>query len=650
YSSCHWCHVMREESFSNKDVAALLNESFVPILVDREERPDLDSVYLAAAEVLNGSAGWPLNLILTPEGKPFFAATYIPLKDLNERPGMLRLLPQVSSAWRERSAEIRRGAEQVTTAMTTLAKGNGGGSLDEGVLKTAFEEMRSRSDAGNGGFLPAPKFPSAHRYLFLLRYWKRTGDGSALAMVTTSLEAMRNGAINDQLGSGFHRYSTDAAWNVPHFEKMLYDQAMLSMLYAEAWQATGNESFRRTAVETLDYVVKNLRAPGGAFHASEDADSGGTEGAFYLWTAAELKSALGNAAPLFIQAYGVTPAGNFEDGMMAGVNVLHRVLSDDELARARGISAAAVHKQLAASRNKLLSVRSHRPHPAVDTKVLADWNGLMIAALAEAAQILDQPRYAAAAQSAADYLLSAMRSKDGSLLHSNPDGKAAIPATLEDYAYTVWGLLNLYEASFEVQYLQAALAMEKISIEKFWDSESGGFFLTASGGERLLLRPRLIFDDDKPSGNSVQMMNLVRLARMTGDQALEERAGEMSRAFAGDIKRSPASAAYFLSALSLALGPSFEVVIAGDPAGKDTASMLRALRSQYIPNKVLMLRPPGDNPPITRLAPFTEEQRPQKGQATAYVCTNFNCRLPTNDPQVMLEQLKIAPPVLKSVP
>src|SRR5713101_2731771 len=477
YATCHWCHVMENESFSDPLIGDMMNATFVSIKVDREERPDIDSVYMAVSQMLTGGGGWPLTILMTPDKKPFFAATYIPKEDRFGRRGLLTLIPEVAKAWGDKHAEIVGSADQITSALQQRSGSSPGSRLTEETLTESFRQLASRFDPMRGGFLPAPKFPSPHQLLFLLRYWKRTGDVKALAIVEKTLEAMRRGGIFDQVGYGFHRYSTDPQWLIPHFEKMLYDQAMLAMAYTEAYQATHKAEYRATAEEVLEYVLRDMRAPNGGFYSAEDADSEGKEGKFYLWTEPEIRAILGDA-DLVIAAYGVEKGGNFHgDEGDVQANILRAAKTPAEIASERKLPQHGVEQRLDSARRKLFAAREKRIHPPKDDKILTDWNGLMIAALAEAAQAFDRPDYDIAPRRAAGFLLTTMRTKDGRLLHRFRAGDAAIPGKLDDYAFVVWGLLNLYESSFDVHYLQAAIDLQRVAMQHFADGRGGGFFL-----------------------------------------------------------------------------------------------------------------------------------------------------------------------------
>ncbi len=644
YATCHWCHVMEQESFSDPLIGDMMNATFVSIKVDREERPDIDSVYMTVSQMITGGGGWPLTILMTPDKKPFFVATYIPKEDRFGRPGLLTLIPEVAKAWREKHGEIWVSAEQITAALKQNSGGTAGGQLTKEALTEAYRQLASRFDSARGGFLPAPKFPAPHQLLFLLRYWKRTGDGKALSMVEKTLDAMRRGGIFDQVGFGFHRYSTDPQWLVPHFEKMLYDQAMLAMAYTEAYQATHKREYRQTAEQVFEYVLRDMHAPNGGFYSAEDADSEGKEGKFYVWREPEIRSLLDNA-DLFIAAYGVEKGGNFHgDEGDVHASILHIAKTPAELAAERKLALREVEQQLESARRKLFAVRERRVHPPKDDKILTDWNGLMIAALAEAAQVFDRPDYDQAARQSADFLLNTMRSKNGRLLHRFRAGEAAIPGKLDDYAFLTWGLLNVYESSFEIRYLQAAIDLQRVALQHFVDANGGGFFLTADDAEQLLARPKESYDGAIPSGNSAELLNLIRIGRITGDPAYEAAADKLLRAFSGDVTRASSAHTALLSGLDFTLGPSFEIVLAGTRDAPDLKALRTVLGRQFLPNKVVLFRPAGETAPaVTKIAAFTKPQVAIRNKATVYVCTNYICKLPTTEPAAMAKLLTGAP-------
>jgi uncharacterized protein len=637
YSTCHWCHVMEEESFEDVAVARLMNEVFVSIKVDREERPDLDDHYMAVSQALTGGGGWPLTIVMTPDGKPFFAATYVPRGNAYGRTGMLELVPRIGELWKSRREDVLSSANSIAAEIVRLADAPAGGGVFDGAsLVRAAGAITAGFDAEHGGFGEAPKFPMPTVYPFLLRAWRRSGDAALLGMVEKSLVAMRGGGIYDHLGFGFHRYATDAAWRVPHFEKMLYDQALLALAYTEAWLATGNDFYRRTALEVFVYAMRDLRSPEGAFFAAEDADSEGEEGKFYLWRAREIASVLGaEDAARFMGEYGVSEEGTFDGpgvgtGVEAGgLNILYRKPDDT--------SAPG------AAEEKLRRVREGRVRPFRDDKVLADWNGLMIAALSRAGAAFDEPSLIEAAGGAADFVLGRMRDRRGQLLHRWRDGEAGIPAFADDYAFLALGLLELYAAGFDTRRLEAAIEITDDFVARFWDDAAGGFFQAAADAvDGRALRRKAITDGVMPSANSAGLLVLARLAEITGRQGYRQKAEQLVLRYPRNAPDQALSFGAFFSTLDLVVGPAYEVVVAGDPAAADTKAMLRELRRRYLPHVTVLLRPTDTmDPPITRLAPFTASQTSIGGRATAYVCEAGSCRLPATDIATMLKQLGV---------
>ncbi len=645
YSTCHWCHVMERESFEDRDVSKLMNETFVSIKVDREERPDLDHVYMTVCQMLTGSGGWPLNIMMTPDKRPFFAATYIPKESRFGRMGMMDLIPRLKQVWKERRDEVLDSAEKIVGALKSVESESPGEEMDTATLDGAYQQLAERFDERFGGFSKAPKFPSPHSFYFLLRYWKRTNNQKALQMVEKTLGEMRQGGIYDHVGFGFHRYATDQEWLVPHFEKMLYDQAMLAMAYVEAFQAFGIEAYRETAEEIFTYVLRDMTAPKGGFYSAEDADSEGVEGKFYVWTEAEIRKVLTKKeADFLIEWFCVEKDGNFLEeatGHKTGANILHLKKSPAEMASDLNMSEQDLRDRFASAREKLFTAREKRIHPHKDDKVLTDWNGLMIAALAKGSRAFGEPRYAEAAQKALGFILDQMREPDGRLLHRYRDGQAGITANLDDYAFLIWGLTELYEATFDSNYLETALKLNGDMLKHFWDDQLGGLYFTPDDGEALIVRKKELYDGAVPSGNAVAMLNLLRLARFTADTQLEERATEMGRAFSKAVKQFPSGYTQFLVAVDFGIGPSYEVVIVGKSGANDTEEMLEALRSRFIPNKVTLFRPTEiETPHIDKLAEYLKYQVSLDGKATAYVCTNFACKEPTTEVDKMLELIK----------
>jgi uncharacterized protein YyaL (SSP411 family) len=642
YSTCHWCHVMARESFENPRVAALMNESFVNIKVDREERPDIDLVYMEAAFRLTGSGGWPLTIVMTPEKKPFFAATYIPPGGKPGQTGLFDLIPRILHVWRERRDEVLAAAEGMAALLRPGPSGPGLGSREE-AFERAFGELRYRFDREHGGFGRAPKFPSPHTLLFLLRYYRRTCKAEARSMAEQTLRAMRYGGIYDHLGSGFHRYSTDAGWRVPHFEKMLYDQALLALAYTEAFQLTGDPLYRETAEGVLGYLLRDLRGEEGAFLAAEDAESGGVEGGFYLWTETDVQAVLsGRERESFIRHFGIHPGGNYEptgEPSFPGPNVLFRASSEEDMAREMDIPVAEVRGLLRSAIGKMRHARERRPRPARDGKILTDWNGLAIAAFALAARVFRRGEYLDAAGVAADFILATLVKPDGRLLHRYRDGEAAIDGNADDHVFLAWGLTELYRAGFEVRYLDRAMAVTDTLLAHFRDRKEGGFFFTPDDGEALIARMKPVQDGAIPSANSLALALLLRLSALTGRGDYSDAARELEAWFLGEHGGSPAASTAMMISLEMATGLSTEVVIVGDAGGGDTRALLSVLDTRDAPGMTVLLRRVDGDPVLDDLAPFTREFAAKGGKATAYVCRDHACRLPVTDPEALSEIL-----------
>ncbi|MCH8328054.1 MAG: thioredoxin domain-containing protein [Candidatus Marinimicrobia bacterium] len=636
YTTCHWCHVMAHESFEDDAVAALLNDRFIAVKVDREERPDIDQIYMAVCQMMTGAGGWPLTIVMSPDKRPFFAATYIPKEPRFGRFGMLDLLPKLADAWASDRDKIDATASAVIEALSKGTHQESGDDLSPADLSLAAAHYRERFDARNGGFGSKPKFPSPHQLIFLLRQHYRTGDGALLEMVESTLTGMRNGGLFDQVGFGFHRYSTDEFWLVPHFEKMLYDQAMLLMAYTEAYQATGNPAYQTTAQEIITYVARDMTSSEGLFYSAEDADSEGEEGKFYLWRMDELQNLLSpDEVDFLITHLNIRDEGNFVDEatqQQPGTNILHLTgaLTDEQ------------RRQWEPIREKLLDHRAKRVRPELDDKVLTDWNGLMIAALAQAGLAFNNSTYIEMAEKATTALLANMRQSNGRLLHRYRRGQAGIKGHLDDYAFLTWGLLNLYEATFDLDLLRVAIELMETADEHYWDADQGGFYFTADDGESLLIRNKDWYDGAIPSGNSVMAMNLLRLSHMTGKMEYAQKAAGIGRLVAGQVAQVPTSFTYLLCAVAFEAGPQFEVVLTGHRDSEDMVAMLAALRQSYHPQKVVLFRHENNPAPLADLAPFTAQQVAQGGKATAYVCQNHACKAPTTSAVEMLDTLERA--------
>lgn len=644
YSTCHWCHVMARESFEDPEVARRMNETFVSIKVDREERPDIDDVYMTVCQLMTGSGGWPLTIIMTPDKQPFFAGTYIPRQTRSGHIGMLELITKIDDLWRNRRADIYTASDRIMGELRRASTAQKPDQLDSIILDGAFSDLAGSFDRRHAGFGRAPKFPLPHNLMFLLRFWRRTGDDTALAMVETTLQAMRRGGIYDQIGYGFHRYSTDAAWFLPHFEKMLYDQALLSQAFTEAYQATSKPLYASTVREIMEYLLRDMRSPEGAFFSAQDAESEGEEGKFYMWTESEVRQLLDQeAAQVAIEAFGIMPQGNYRDeasGKQSGKNVLYLKRDPAGLATEMGIPQARIEEDLSRARQMLFSARKKRVPPGKDDKVLTDWNGLTIAALAKASQALGEPSFATPAREAAGFLLDRMRPAGGPLLHRFRGGEAAIPGNIDDYAFLIWGLTELYEATFDTVWLRAALDLADEMLADFWDNEDGGFYFTSNRAEQLIVRRKEIHDGAIPSGNSVAMLDLLRLAYMSGRTHYEDLAIKTAQSFAGRVKASPGAYCQLMIALDFAFGPSRTLVIAGKSQARTTWEMVDVARRAFTPSKVLLFRPTDEpSPDIVNLAEFTKDQADIGGKAAAHVCTDYECKLPTTSKEEMLSLL-----------
>ena len=645
YSTCHWCHVMEEESFDDVEIARYINENYVIVKVDREERPDVDAIYMSAVQALTGSGGWPMTVWLTPDRKPFFGGTYFPARDGDRgvRVGFLTLLRQLKEAYGRDPQRVVDTAERLSRAIResvapdTAAKG----MPDAGVLTAAAEYYRSRHDGTFGGLAGAPKFPSSLPLRFLLRYHRHTGDAQVLGMATTTLEKMAAGGIYDHVGGGFHRYSTDAEWLVPHFEKMLSDNALLVMAYLEAYQVTGDASFARVAREVLRYVERDMTSPRGGFYSASDADSPApdgrrVEGWFFTWTKEEIEAVLGAERARAVNAYfGVTPAGNFE-----GRNILHVARSRPEVAREQGLTPEELGAVLEASRDLLYAARAQRPPPLRDEKILAAWNGLMISAFARAGLVLGDESYAARARGAADFVLTSMR-RDGRLARSSTNAQAGPDGYLDDYAFLIAGLLDLNETTGEPRWLEEAVALDATLEKWFEDEEHGGYFMTSADHEALLAREKPAYDGAEPSGNSVEALNLLRLHELTSDDRYRRRADRALQAFGARLAQAPAALSEMLLALDFRVDVPKEIVIVCPASRREAEPLLAKLRSTFLPNRVLAVAVLGEDlAGQSKRVPLLEDKVARQGEATAYVCEKRLCKLPTSDPEVFARLLR----------
>jgi len=639
YSSCHWCHVMEHECFENPEIAKIQNELFVNIKVDREERPDLDELYMNALQAMTGSGGWPLNVFLTPDGKPFYGGTYFPPEDRGQLPAWPRVLVAVAQAYRERREEVERAADDLVQYLRQQTRPPlTPNSLREQFLDEAARNLVPHYDRVHGGFGDAPKFPSPFQLEFLLRTYRRAGAPRALEMVLQSLTAMARGGIHDQIGGGFHRYAVDEAWLVPHFEKMLYDNALLARLYTHAALASGASWCREVAEDTLTYLLREMRGSHGAFFSAQDADSEGGEGAYYVWTPEEIEAVLGpDEARLVCRFFGVTSRGNFE-----GKSILHIPEDPATVAAEFGLSLDELHERIRAARAKLYAARSQRPAPARDEKVIVAWNGLAIRAFAEAATAFDRPDYATVAAEAAEFIRTHLW--DGTTLrHVWEDGEARFPGFLDDYADLMNGLLSLYEATFDPSWVAWARKLADAVLDRFLDPEAGDFYDTPVDGERLIVRPKTFVDQGTPSGNGAAAEALLRLDTLLGERQYLDHATRVLERYAQIAVEHPIACGQLLVAMDFALGQPFEIAIVGDPADARTRALLRVVFSAYLPNRVVALRRPEDDLAPT-IVPLLADRTALDGMPTAYVCRQFVCQRPVTDPTELAAQLGVPVP------
>lgn len=629
YSACHWCHVMEHESFEDPEVGKLLAENFISIKVDREERPDLDQIYMTAVQLLTQHGGWPMTVFLTPDLQPFYGGTYFPPEDRYSMPSFKKLVHAIADAWKNRRNDVISNASQITAGINESMKlesgspspfGREAGGEGEQLLRNAANKLSRIFDSHHGGFGRAPKFPHPMELRLLLRVAKRYGDDGALEMATITLDHMAMGGMYDQLGGGFHRYSTDERWLVPHFEKMLYDNALLSMAYLEAFQLTNKEFYREIAEETLAYVQREMTGPEGAFYSTQDADSEGVEGKFFVWTQKEIESILGaEEAKLFCSVYDITPHGNWE-----GHSILHLTRPLDVEAKMLNMPLDALRDRLKQCKEKLLAVRSKRIWPGRDEKILTSWNGLMIASFAKAAQVLEKPEYSRAATRAAEFLLTTMRQEDGRLWRTTFAGAAPkLNGYLEDYAYLIDALVTLYETTFEQRWITSASELARVMIEQFWDNAEGGFFFTGKDHESLIARNKDPHDNATPSGNSMAVTGLLRLSKLTGDADLLDKGTRTLELFRGLMQRSPTAAGQMLNAFDFWLGPVKEMVIVGEASNPEVIDVMRHLRRPFRPHQVIAWKANDADDSLPLL-----KDRKAMGAVTMYVCENFACQAP----------------------
>ncbi|MGB7761612.1 MAG: thioredoxin domain-containing protein [Bryobacteraceae bacterium] len=654
YSTCHWCHVMERESFENESIAAQLNREFVPVKVDREERPDVDRIYMAFVQAATGGGGWPMSVWLTPELQPFFGGTYFPPEDRWGHAGFSSVLTQIAQAWRTNRGRIAESAREALAQIEKQSALDGAHApIDYAAAESGFSILRRTFDSNMGGFGQAPKFPRPAVFEFLLRYHARTGNREALEMTLHTLRKMAEGGIHDQLGGGFHRYSVDERWFVPHFEKMLYDQAQIARVYLEAFQLTGEQLFAETARRIFDYVLRDMTAPEGGFYSAEDADSVirpeepavKGEGAFYIWSADAIRQTVpAPAAEWFAYRYGVADGGNVVSdphAEFAGRNILYRAASVEETAEQFGRPVEEVRAALEAAEAALLDARATRVRPHLDDKILTAWNGLMISALALGGAVLEEPRYAAAARRAADFVLSRLLDPEtGQLLRRYRQGQAAIPAFLEDYALFTQALLDLYEAQFDRRDLEWAMRLAEKQSALFEDP-AGGFFHSPADDTSLVLRLKEDYDGAEPSGNSIAILNLLRLAQITGRADLRVSAERALSAFATRLAGAPVALPAMLTACEFYLAEPRQIVVAGPRDSAGTRALLRAIHARFLANRIVLLVDTGETRrAFARGIPAIEAMQPVGGVPSAYVCRNFACQLPVTEAAQLAELLQ----------
>jgi len=634
YSTCHWCHVMEEESFRNPRIAELINKHFVSIKVDREERPDLDEVYMKAVQLMTGQGGWPLTVFLTPDLKPFYGGTYFPDKRRGGMPGFDEILTSVSDAWKNRKQELLQSSSQVASALQQMySTKQFADTLSLNPLEAAYDALVSMYDEAYGGFGQPPKFPMPTYIFFLNRISWKLKDRVPLRMATSTLTKIERGGIHDHVGGGFHRYSTDRYWLVPHFEKMLYDNALLAQAYLEAYLLTGETHFKQTGLETLDWMLREMRGPEGGFYTAVDADTSEGEGTYYAWTKKEVIELLGERdGEVICKLFGITTEGNFEDGQ----SLLSISREPQALASEYSLTLDEIELLIKEARRRMLTRRNERPKPAVDDKVLASINGLAISALSHGYQVSREVKYLEAAKEAAGFILTALV-RDGYLLRRYRDGEAAIDATLEDYAFMTRGLLDLFESCFEPRWFKSALDLTDRMVELFEDHEAGGFFFVSNPTSGL---PRIkeAYDAVTPSGNSVAAMNLIRFYEFTGEARFAEKAEKIFRAFWDRVEQDPAAHTHLLCALDYYLSPRREVVVVG-PKGK-LEQFIQPVHAKYMPNRVIVGHDPDTQHDLPSLIPLLKEKKMLDESVTAYVCEGFACRLPTTSLEEFLRQIQ----------
>lgn len=642
YSTCHWCHVMAHESFEDQEVAKLINKVFIPIKVDREERPDIDNVYMTVCQMMTGIGGWPLTIFMTPDKKPFYATTYIPKKSRYGRLGLLELLPKIEEQWNTNKDQLENNANRINDLLKQDEKEiDDSKTINLNIFNEAYSELKQKFDSVYGGFGQAPKFPMPHQNLFLLNYYIQKNKDNALKIVEKNLKQMKAGGIYDHIGYGFHRYSTDEKWLLPHFEKMLYDQALLIYLYTTAYQITGNDIYKTTIHEVIEYIENKMLAEEGGFYSAEDADSEEVEGKFYVWELDEIKNILQEKSKSIVDLYNIKKMGNYYDESTAektAENILHLNLNDQH----KRIDFFEKEKELINERRELNRAREKRIHPHKDDKILTDWNGLMIAALAKAAFILKENKYLKLAEDGANFIIDNLINKN-TLLHRYRDGEAAIRGTLEDYSFFIWGLLELYQITFKTKYLNLSIELNNYILENFWDNEKGGFFFVSSKDKELIFRNKEVYDGAIPSGNSIALCNLLRLSHLTGDQELEEKANDMVKTFSQKVSVAPTAYCQFLIGLQKLFLPYYDIIIVGRKDDSVTKDVLTIIRENYTFNLSVILIPADrtsqEYKELKKRISFIKNYKQIQNKTTMYICKDYSCNLPVTDVDEVVEIL-----------
>lgn len=616
YSCCHWCHVMLRESFEDREIAEILNNNFISVKVDREERPDIDSVYMKVCQALTGSGGWPLTVIMTPEQKPFFAGTYFPKKDIGETLGLTSILKYLSSAWKDNRNQLLQVSNSIMNSISEPSRAPIKG-ISKDIFKKAFSEFKQNFDSVYGGFGGSPKFPTPHNLFFLMRYFHITKDSCALEMVEKTLDFMQRGGLYDHIGYGFSRYSTDRKWLVPHFEKMLYDNALLAIAYVEAFQITGNKKYSETAENTLTYVLRDMTSKKGGFYSAEDADSEGEEGKFYVWSPEEVKKVLGEEkGTKFCRCFNITASGNFKGKSIP--NLIDSSISEEDTDFIKDC------------RKKLFDCREKRIHPHKDDKILTSWNGLVIAALSIAGRVLNNKKYTAAAKKAADFIFKELIGKGGRLMARYCKGESSIAGYLDDYAFLIWGLIELYESTYNPEYLEKSLELNEDMFKFFWDEKNGGFFLYGSDSEQLITRPKEIYDGAIPSGNSAAVLNMLRLSHLTPVYEFEDKIQKLFKNFASEVNSFPTAYSFLLCGILFYKYPTRQIILSAGDNTEDTKKAVALINKKYNPFSISLLYS-HLNENLENIFPSIRDYLAVRGKTTVYICENFTCHKPVTD-------------------